>query len=156
MAAGKKRNIKGFKKFGKEVAFKGGKYGLKALAKLSELGVRGGTRLVEALADSEQAQVIATTGGLIAASVAFPPVAIGVAGLVVGKMFADRVLGTRTMDGRRKNILDEVRETILLGNNITNLACTRVISPAMRFVNKKAEIIGKDVQTKIDDKFDGR
>lgn len=156
MAVDKKRTISGFKKFGKEVAFKGGKYGLKTLAKLSELGIRGGTRLVEALADNEQAQVVATTGGLIAASVAFPPVAIGVAGLVAGKMFADRVLGNRTMDGRRKNVLDEVRETILLGNNITKLACSRVISPTMRFVNKQAKTIGKDVQTKIDDKFDGR
>ena len=155
MASSGKRTIKGFKTFEKPLKLTG-KYGLKALAKAPELLLRGGSKLIGALANTEQFQVIATTGGLIAASVAFPPVGLGIAGLTIAKYYADKMLGTKTPDGKDKSLLSVLRDTIMLGNNITKLACDKVISPAMRFVDDKSQELGQTAQDKIDDLFDGR
>lgn len=152
----RKRVIKGFKTFGKKTAFKAGKYGLKGLLKIPELAVRGGASAIGALSDSEQFQVIATTGGLVVASVACPPVALGVASVVAGKYLADKILGKVNDRFYEKGIFDEVRETILLGNKVTKLACQKVISPTMHYVGTKAQTIGKAAQDKADNVFDGR
>ena len=152
MANGTKRTITGYKIFDKAVRFTG-KYALKGIAKAPELAIRGSTKLVDALAKSEQFQTIATTGGLVAASIAFPPVGIGIGAVVGGKLLADRLLGKRNSTGKRKNILDEIKETILLGNHITKFVCEKVISPVMRTANNKTRSLGQKAQTKIDDLF---
>jgi len=150
MAKDAKRTIKGYKAFSKAVKFTG-KYGLKGLARIPELGIRGSTKLVDALANSEQFQVITTAGGLITVSIAFPVVGIGIGTFVLGKLLADRILERKNPKGNYKNIFNEVQETILLGNRITKRVCEKVISPAMRFVGSKAKDIGENVQTKIND-----
>lgn len=155
-SSGGKRVITGFKTFGGKAARFTGKYALKALAKVPELAVRGGSNVVDALANSEQFQVVATTGGLIAASVACPPIALGVGAFALGKMFGDRVLGKTNSRGENKGILEELKDTLLIGNKLTALACTKVISPAMRFVDTKAQEIGTNTQEKINEAFDGR
>lgn len=133
-----------------------GKYGLKALAKGAELGARFGTKVIGSLAESEQAQVLATTGGMIAASVAFPPVGLGIGAIALGKFVADKILGKRREDGQKKTLLDSVRETILLGNRLTRKVCREAISPAMQKANLKSKEIGQVAQAKISEKFDGR
>lgn len=148
MAIDKKRVISGFKTFGGKSLKFTGKYGLKALAKIPELAVVGGTIVVGSLAQSDQFQVLATMGGLVAATVAFPPVALGIAGMVGGKLLADKVLGKP-----QPSLGKSIRETLLLGNNVTRLACDKVISPASRFVGTKAKEMGKNAQTKVDDLF---
>ena len=152
MAKGGKRTITGYKKFDKAVRFTG-KWALKGLAKIPEIAVRGSTKLVDALAKSEQFQVIATTGGLVAASVFVPYVALGFGTVACGKLLADTIAGKTKINGKRKNILDEIKETILLGNQLTKFVCERGISPAMRVANNKTKSLGKKAQTKIDDLF---
>lgn len=152
MAQNGKRKITGFKKFGGKAV----KYSLKALAKVPELAVRGTSKAVDALANSEQFQVVATAGGLVVATVACPTVALGIGAIAVGKLFADSVLNKTNSLGAKKGLLEEVNETLLLGNKLTTLACTKIISPAARFVDNKTKDLGKATQQKIDKTFDGR
>ena len=144
----KKRLITGAKKFGGRVAYAGGKYGLKAVLKVPELACIGGSKMVDSLSQSEQAQVIATTAGIITASVVCPPVALGVAGVIGAKYLADKIL-----DKPKVGIIKSTKETLMLGNNITKLACNKVISPAAKFVENKSKNLGSKVQGKVDDLF---
>lgn len=144
----KKRLITGVKNFGGKVAYTGGKYGLKAVLKVPELACRGGSKIVNSLSQSEQAQIIATTAGIITASVLCPPVILGVAGMIGAKYAADKIL-----DKPKVGLMKSMKETILLGNNITKLACNKVISPTARFVDNKAKDLGSKAQSKVDDLF---
>ncbi len=143
--ADRKRVIKGVKDFGKKGLKFTGKYGLKALAGTLELGVRGGTRILNSLANSKQFHVIASGGGIIAASVLIPPVALGTGAFIASKYLADKVLGNDA------TLIDEIKSTILLGSKATNLVCTQFISPFLTKANTKAKDLGKTAQSAIDD-----
>ena len=144
-----KRTISGYKTLDRAMRFTG-KWGLKALAKGGELAVRGATTAIDHLANSEQFQVVATTGGLVAASVAFPPLGIGLGAFVAGKCLADKILNRSSRTGER-TFSKALRDTILLANRATKLVCDRAISPAMRTVNRGAKDIGEKAQDGIDD-----
>ena len=144
-----KRVIKGFKKFGKN----GAKYSLKALVKIPEVAITSSSQIISSLTKSDSVQAALTTGGLIAASVACTPVAIGALGVVGAKFLGYKITGEKNKSGKNKGILDALKETVLLGNILTKNVCSKIINPSLDVVNNKTKELGNKANSKIDDFF---
>lgn len=121
---------------------KGIKYTGIGLISVLDVAVRGTSSAVGYLSSNESVQVIGTIGGLISASVAFPPFGLGLAGFVGAKCLADKILGKET------NLAKSTQETILMVNNVTKFVGD-TIGKATQSLNPQIKKFSEKIKTKI-------
>ncbi len=141
MNAKAKRVIKG-------VAKTTGKYTLKGLGKGLELTGKGAIKTVNALVTSSSIQKIATTAGILAASVMIPTVATGLISILGLKYMIDK-----SLLGKDRGMLDEINDILKAGNVVTKTASNKILSPTLNKMDRGMGKLGKKYQDKIDDMF---
>jgi len=112
-----KKVIKGFEKTGKFI----GRWSLKGGIKLTELVARGGLKAVRGMGRSRMLQKIVVAGGLLAATVTFPVVAVPVVLALLAKngiknMFKDE-------KDPKTGIMDDIKDIINCGSRVTGNVC---------------------------------
>lgn len=128
------------------VAKTAGRYTLKGLGKGLELAGRGSIKTVNALVQNKHIQKLATSAGILAASVMIPTVGVGLVSAVGFKYLMDK-----SGSGKDKGILDEISDILKAGNKVTKEVSDRVISPVLRTMNNGVKNLGKKYQDKVDD-----
>lgn len=144
MSAGKK--IKGFAKKGAKFA---GKWSLKGIVKGGELIGRFPIKTLNAIVKCPELQKVATTLGLLSASVLIPTVGVGMITALATKFALDRTI----LNNHDKWILEEIGDMINLGNVVTKSVSDKVLSPVLVKMDKGVGNIGKNTQSKIDGMF---
>ena len=136
------------KKVIKGVAKTAGKYTLKGLGKGIELTGRGAIKTVNALVKNPQVQKIATSAGILAASVMIPTVGVGVLSTLGVKYMVDK-----SFLGKNKGMLNEINDIIRMGNVVTKNASNKILSPTLTKADRTVGKLGRKYQDKIDDMF---
>lgn len=135
-----KRGIKG-------VAKTTGKYTLKSLGKGVEVGIRGTSKTINALVKSSAVQKIAAGTVIIGTSILIPSVGVIVIGGIGLKYLSESLLG------KRKSLLQEVKDIINIGTVVTKTIGNKILSPIFEKTDKGAKKLGEKYQTKIDNVF---
>ena len=145
-----KRVIKGVKKFGKKALKFTGKWGLKGLAGLAELGGTSIVSGVKSLVDDKGLQVAATTLGLVTAGVAFPPLGIKMGIGFLGTSGLKYIGSKLNSKERDKSLGESMLETLEMYNTFTSKICEKAFSPLLENANEKISKLGEKAQHDID------
>lgn len=136
------------KKVIKGIAKTTGKYTLKGLGKGIELTGRGAIKTVNALVKNPQIQKIVTSAGILATSVMVPTVGVGLLSTLGVKYMMDK-----SLSGKDKGMLDEVKDILRAGNVITRNVSKKILSPTLNKMERGTNKLGKKYQDKIDNMF---
>lgn len=137
------------KKAIKGIAKTTGKYAFKGIGKGVELAGRGSVRVIDSLVRDRNVQKIATSAGLLAASVMVPGIGVGLISTIGLKYMIDKVI----LEKSRKGMLDEINDIIEIGNIVTRNISYDILSPALNSMHRNIKRTGRNYQDKVDDMF---